>query len=108
MLEYLQKANLFVIPLDQERQWYRYHPLFSAFLRKELRQETPEMVFELHHRASLWNESNELLDAAFQHACSAGDQSRITWMTSEYAELLWKMGEYNTLFRWISNLSNEH
>jgi LuxR family maltose regulon positive regulatory protein len=107
MLEQLQKANLFIIPLDQERQWYHYHPLFSDLLVKQLHQETPEIVSGLHLRASLWNESNELLDRAFQHACSAGDQLRIGWMTSEYAELLWKMGEYNTLFRWISNLSKE-
>jgi LuxR family maltose regulon positive regulatory protein len=107
MLEQLQKANLFIIPLDQERQWYHYHPLFSDLLVKQLHQETPEIISGLHHRASLWNESNQLLDRAFQHACSAGDQSRIGWMTSEYAELLWKMGEYNTLFRWISNLSKE-
>jgi LuxR family maltose regulon positive regulatory protein len=107
MLEYLQKANLFIIPLDQERQWYRYHPLFSDLLRKQIRQETPEMVPELHQRASSWYESNELFDAAFQHACFAGDRSRVAWMVNEYSESLWKMGEYSTLFRWISNLSNE-
>jgi LuxR family maltose regulon positive regulatory protein len=107
MLEYLQKANLFVIPLDQERQWYRYHSLFSDLLRKQLRQEMPEMVFELHHRASSWYESNGLFDPAFQHACSAGDRSRVAWMVNEYSESLWKMGEYGTLFGWISNLSNE-
>jgi LuxR family maltose regulon positive regulatory protein len=107
MLEQLQKANLFIIPLDHERQWYHYHPLFSDLLAKQLHQETPEIVSGLHHRASLWYETNELLDPAFRHACSAGDQSRISWMVSEHAELLWKMGEYNTLFRWINNLSNK-
>lgn len=107
MLEHLQKANLFVIPLDQERQWYRYHPLFSDLLRKQLGQETPKMVSELHQRASSWYESKELFDPAFQHACSSGDRSRVAWIVNEYSEALWKMGEYNTLFRWISNLSNE-
>jgi LuxR family transcriptional regulator, maltose regulon positive regulatory protein len=107
MLEHLQKANLFVTPLDQERQWYCYHPLFRDLLCKQLCQETPGMVSELHHRASLWYEANELFDLAFQHACSAGDRSRVAWLVNEYSESLWKMGEYSTLFRWISNLSTE-
>jgi len=107
MLEHLQKANLFVTPLDQERQWYRYHPLFSDLLRKQLGQETPKMVSELHQRASSWYESKELFDPAFQHACFSGDRSRVAWMVNEYSETLWKMGEYNTLFGWIGSLSNE-
>jgi LuxR family maltose regulon positive regulatory protein len=107
MLEYLQKANLFVIPLDQERHWYHYHPLFSDLLRKQLHQESSAMVSELHSRASVWYESNKLLDLAFQHACSAGDQARIGWMADEYAESFWKMGEYGTILRWFNNLSND-
>lgn len=107
MLECLQKANLFVIPLDQERHWYHYHPLFSDLLRRQLHQETPAMVSELHNRASLWYETNKFLDLAFQHACSGGDQSRIARMADEYSESFWKMGEYGTLLRWINNLSND-
>lgn len=107
MLEHLQRANLFVTPLDQERHWYCYHPLFRDLLRKQLCQETPGMVSELHHRASLWYEADKLFDLAFQHACSAGDRSRVAWLVNEYSESLWKMGEYGTLIRWISNLSNE-
>jgi LuxR family transcriptional regulator, maltose regulon positive regulatory protein len=107
MLVHLQKANLFVIPLDQERQWYRYHTLFSDLLRKLLHQETPEMVSELHHRASLWYEANELFDPAFQHACSSGDQSRVAWLVNEYSESLWKMGDFHVMLRWIDKLSEE-
>jgi LuxR family transcriptional regulator, maltose regulon positive regulatory protein len=79
-LEYIEHANLFIIPLDSERHWYRYHHLFSDLLRQRLRQSVAsskgdEMsdLCELHRRASLWYEDNGLEIEAFHHAAAAND-----------------------------------
>jgi LuxR family transcriptional regulator, maltose regulon positive regulatory protein len=70
-LEYLERANLFIVPLDNERRWYRYHHLFGDLLRNRLGK--PKEFAEFHLRASLWHEENGDLGAAFHHAIAAGD-----------------------------------
>ena len=70
-LEYLERANLFIVPQDNERHWYRYHHLFGDLLRKRLGQSlTPEGIAELHIYASEWYENNDLMLEAFRHAAS--------------------------------------
>ncbi|MFN8478345.1 MAG: LuxR C-terminal-related transcriptional regulator [Kouleothrix sp.] len=77
MLETLDRANLFVIPLDDERSWYRYHHLFRDLLRQRLsRIYSKEELAELHTRASAWFEQNGEVSEAFQHAMSASDFER--------------------------------
>ena len=73
-LEYLERANLFIVPLDNERRWYRYHHLFADLLRQRLGK--PKELSEYHLRASRWLEENGDLGAAFQHAIAAGDYGR--------------------------------
>ncbi|MGD8473771.1 MAG: hypothetical protein PVH59_06580, partial [Anaerolineae bacterium] len=73
MLEELQRANLFVVPLDDERQWYRYHHLFAELLRARLAETQPGLVAELHQRAATWHEENGLGFGAAQHALATGD-----------------------------------
>ena len=83
-LEYLERANLFIVPLDNERRWYRYHHLFADLLRQRLHQSgtshysgcSREAVAELHIRASQWYEDNGLEIEAFQHAAAANDVER--------------------------------
>jgi len=76
-LEYLEHANLFIVPLDSERRWYRYHHLFGDLLRQRLGQSlTPEEIAELHIHASEWYESNGLTFEAFRHATAANDVER--------------------------------
>ena len=70
-LENLERANLFIIPLDDERCWYRYHHLFGDLLRQRLGK--PKEFAEFHLRASQWHEENGDLGAAFHHAIAAGD-----------------------------------
>ena len=67
----LERANLFIIPLDDERCWYRYHHLFGDLLRQRLGK--PKEFAEFHLRASQWHEENGDLGAAFHHAIAAGD-----------------------------------
>ena len=78
-LEYLEHANLFIVPLDNERRWYRYHHLFAELLRQRLHQSTESDeggVAELHIRASQWYEDNGLELEAFHHAAAANDVER--------------------------------
>jgi LuxR family maltose regulon positive regulatory protein len=73
ILEALDAANLFIVPLDNERRWYRYHHLFADLLRQRLHQQQSERVAQLHLRASAWYEENGLELEAFQHAAAADD-----------------------------------
>src|SRR6185295_15057102 len=75
MLEALDRGNLFLVPLDDRRRWYRYHHLFSDMLRARLLDEQPGLVPELHRRASHWYEQNGELSQAIGHALAAADFS---------------------------------
>lgn len=83
-LESLERANLFIVPLDQERRWYRYHHLFGDLLRQRLGQ--PQELSNYHLRASGWYESNDDLAEAFYHALAAGDFER----AARLAEAAWQ------------------
>ncbi len=106
-LELLREANLFVFPLDNERCWYRYHNLFGGLLRKQLQQELPEIIPELHRRASRWYEENELKDQAFEHALAANDQTALARLVDTYIDSMWSLGEGHTILRWLNALSEE-
>ena len=84
-LEYLERANLFIVPLDNERQWYRYHRLFADLLRQRLQQATSG-VAEYHLRASQWYEANGYMADAFHHAIGAKDFAR----AADVAERAWQ------------------
>ncbi|MGA9398169.1 MAG: LuxR C-terminal-related transcriptional regulator [Anaerolineaceae bacterium] len=83
-LEYLERANLFIVPLDNERHWYRYHHLFGDLLRQRLGK--PADLAEFHLRASQWHEESGDLGAAFHHAIAAGDFVR----AARLAEAAWQ------------------
>ena len=76
MLEALDRANLFLVPLDDRRRWYRYHHLFADVLRARLPDEQPDRVPELHRRASDWYEQNGERADAIDHALAGGDFER--------------------------------
>jgi LuxR family maltose regulon positive regulatory protein len=73
ILDYLERANLFIVPLDDDRHWYRYHQLFTDLLQKQLMQKHPEHMQELHKRASLWFDNKGYSEAAITHALAARD-----------------------------------
>jgi LuxR family transcriptional regulator, maltose regulon positive regulatory protein len=76
MLDVLERSNLFTIPLDDQRQWYRYHQLFAEVLQARLMDEQPDQVFSLHKRASEWYEQNGSAAEAIRHALAAKDFER--------------------------------
>jgi LuxR family maltose regulon positive regulatory protein len=86
MLEALERGNLFVVPLDDERQWYRYHHLFANVLQARAMEEQPDQVPTLHLRASEWHEHNGLPADAIRHALAAGDFERAAGLI----ELAWQ------------------
>jgi LuxR family maltose regulon positive regulatory protein len=107
MLERLERDNLFVVALDEERRWFRYHPLFAESLRARLRRESPERMFELHLNASSWNEQNGGVSSAIEHALSAGDHERAARLMQGGIGQSWYRGEVVTLLGWLQKLPEE-
>jgi LuxR family maltose regulon positive regulatory protein len=102
MLKQLDQANLFVVPLDEQRLWYRYHRLFADLLRKQLGQQmAPKQVSELQRRASAWHEDNGSLDETVLYALQARDYERVVRVV-ERAALAGRLeSRLTTMLRWL-------
>lgn len=100
-LEHLERANLFIIPLDEERRWYRYHHLFADALNRRLEYQYPALLPTLYRRTSVWYEKNGLIGEAIQYALSAGDQERAAQLVAQYGCYLLMSGEVLTLLKWL-------
>jgi LuxR family transcriptional regulator, maltose regulon positive regulatory protein len=110
-LEYLERANLFIIPLDNERRWYRYHHLFAELLRQRLYQsiaaakgDAESRVNELHIRASQWYEDHGLELEAFHHAAAANDIERAERLIEGKGIPLHLRGAVTTILDWLASL----
>ena len=101
-LEYLEHANIFIVPLDDERQWYRYHHLFAELLRQRLQHS--EGTAEYHKRASAWYEDNGLYIEAFQHAVAANDVERAERLMEGKGMPLHSRGAVNAILAWLASL----
>jgi LuxR family maltose regulon positive regulatory protein len=106
-LERLERANLFILPLDNERSWYRYHRLFADLLRQRLEQTRPDLVRALHRRASAWYEEKGLTAEAIGHALSAGDFERAAGLVELAAEQTMMRSEVATFLSWVEALPDE-
>jgi len=113
-LQYLERANLFLIPLDNERRWYRYHHLFADLLRQRLRQhfnaETKvgeHRLNELHIRASQWYEDNGLQMEAFQHAAAGKDIERAERLVDGKGIPLHLSGGVAPILEWLESLPSD-
>ena len=110
-LEMLERANLFIVPLDNERRWYRYHHLFADLLRQQLRQSAilshgveKGSVDELHKRASTWYEDNGLEIEAFHHAAAANDIERAERLIEGEGVPLQYRGVVAPVLQWLESL----
>lgn len=103
-LAYLERANLFIVPLDNERRWYRYHHLFGELLRQRLHQQQPELVADLHIRASIWYEANNLELEAFDHAAAANDVDRAERLLEGNGMPLLFRGAVRQILNWLGGL----
>ncbi len=104
MLEELERANLFVVPLDEQRQWYRFHDLFREALRARLYASQPELIPLLHLRASSFYEAAGELREAIAHALAAPDYSLAASLMERAAPILWLSGEARTVHSWVFSL----
>ena len=104
ILNHIERANLFLIPLDPSGTWFRYHALFTDFLRRQL---TPEQSTRYYHEASLWFEENNLLDEAIHYATHAEDFERAaSLLETQYFDMV-QRGEQSALIEWLSALPSE-
>jgi len=103
-IDYLDRSNLFLIPLDDHREWYRYHHLFADFLRQRLRESEPDRIPELHRRASQWYKNEGLVDEAIQHALAAGDLDSAIRLVDQVGVDLVVRRESNKLLRLMNQL----
>lgn len=107
ILEYLEGANLFVTPLDNQRSWYRYHALFSDMLRRRLKHAHPELAPVLHSRASSWYERSGQISQAIEHAAAARDFERAVTLVEQAAEAMLIRTENATVLRWVKAIPAE-
>jgi len=99
-LEHLERANLFIISMDNERRWYRYHHLFAELLRNRLSRAYPDQIPDLHRRASDWHAGNNIFREAITHAITAKDWTRAADFMERLDELRLS-GETNTQLGWF-------
>jgi LuxR family transcriptional regulator, maltose regulon positive regulatory protein len=108
MLEHLERANLFLQRLDDERHWFRYHQLFVEMLRNRLRQQQPDLILLLQQRASVWYEQNGLPVDAIRHALAGKDYERAADLIEANAnDSFWRRSEIATMFVWLKALPDE-
>lgn len=106
-LVHLQQQNLFVVPLDDERLWYRYHRLLADVLRQRLQEKSPHLVPELHRRASRWFEDHGLAGEAIHHALAAKDLERVAGLVETAGPLYLRRSEVATVLGWLGALPEE-
>lgn len=104
MLELLERENLFLVPLDERREWFRYHRLFADVLREELRRRHPAEVSELHRRAARWYLARDLPEPAFRHAVDGDDFDDVVRIFDRYANAKLQSGEFRVVQRWLDSL----
>ncbi|MDQ2714317.1 MAG: LuxR C-terminal-related transcriptional regulator [Chloroflexota bacterium] len=101
LLDGLERDNLFVVPLDEQRQWYRFHELFRDILLARLRASQPQLVPLLHRRAARWYAGQGLVHETMAHALAASDYSFAASVLEREASQLWLRGEAKTISTWV-------
>jgi LuxR family maltose regulon positive regulatory protein len=107
MLEHLERANLFLTPLDDERRWYRYHHLFADVLRAHMQKEQPDAAPVLHRRASAWCEAHDMPGDAIRHALAAGDANRAASLLEVVWPAMRRQRQEATYYAWVSALPDD-
>ncbi|UCD41164.1 MAG: hypothetical protein JSV69_11315 [Chloroflexota bacterium] len=107
ILEELEHKNLFIVPLDNQRKWYRYHRLFSDLLKGRLGQLYPEIKPDLHQRASQWYENAAAPNQAIDHAFLADDPGRAAQLIEGAAEATFMQSQVMTFLNWLKKLPED-
>lgn len=107
ILEHLERTNLFLVPLDNERQWYRYHHLFGDLLRYRLNETYPNRVAALQYRAACWHEKNGFMTEAINYGLAARAFEWAAKLIVDITPEMFGTGKMPTLYRWLGLLPNE-
>lgn len=107
ILARIERSNLFLVPLDTKRKWYRYHRLFGQLLQHELAQTEPELVETLHRRAAAWFRRDGSVPEAIRHATAAGDVDDAADLIAEHWNAFFNQGRLATVDRWLDALPAE-
>ena len=107
IIDVLERENLFVVPLDEDRQWFRYHHLFAQVLRSQLATAEPGLVPTLHARASAWHQASGSTDEAITHALAAGDSGRATGLIAQHFHAYNDSGRGATVRHWLRKLGDD-
>jgi LuxR family maltose regulon positive regulatory protein len=101
----IEKANLFLVPLDRHREWYRYHHLFHDLLARELTEREPELLAVLHRRAADWYEENGDPESALEHADASGDADRVARLVASLALPVYYSGRVSAVESWLDRFA---
>jgi LuxR family maltose regulon positive regulatory protein len=107
ILDQLEVSHLFLIALDDDRQWYRYHHLFAGFLNQRLRETQPALIPDLFIRASQWYEAQGLMDEAIEHAFDSGHVKRAAMLLDDFSEALVFNAELDKVLHWAKRLPED-
>lgn len=107
MLRRIERANLFLVPLDNRRRWYRYHHLFGSLLFHELEQTESDLIAELHRRASSWYREAGFVSEAIQHAIAAGEVGEARELIAEHWNAFFNQGRLATVAGWLDALPGD-
>jgi LuxR family transcriptional regulator, maltose regulon positive regulatory protein len=107
ILESLEKNNMFVIPLDNERKWYRYHHLFADLLKQRVQQKNQLLIYDIHIKACEWFEQNNRFDLAIEHAFEIKNYEKSIQLLGEIVESMWEKGQHSAIMKYGDNLPAE-
>lgn len=107
LLTEIERSNLFLVPLDERREWYRYHHLFGQLLALELHRTEPELVADLHRRASRWLRERGDVGGAIHHAAAAGDTADAADLVADHWRSFFNHGRLATVTAWLDSLPGE-
>lgn len=111
LIDRLDRQNLFIVPLDDRREWYRYHHLFADLLRMHLNRNQPEQARVYHQRASAWfledTPNLDHISIAIDHALAAHDRQRTASIIETHGERIWYSGQHDMLRGWLAKLATE-
>jgi LuxR family transcriptional regulator, maltose regulon positive regulatory protein len=106
-LEGLERQNLFVRAVDDERRWFRYHPILADYLRAELARQPQEQVETLHRRAAAWYAAHEMPEAGYEHALAGRDRERLIEIAEKHLMVKLWVGEYRLVRHWTEAVPAE-
>jgi LuxR family transcriptional regulator, maltose regulon positive regulatory protein len=107
-LETIERANLFIIPLDNSRDWYRYHHLFSELLRSKLERENKQKIKELYRKACIWFQKNDLLEEAVRYVILAEDYTMAVTIVEQIGHMIYWANRTDKLREWLNALPPEY